>query len=316
VDALRRRDLVGVLGWALVVGTLLGLVDVALHDTTPTPDQWIGIAATGLLAVWCRRRRQSAPRWLGDATLVWISLLLLATIAQAPDPTASGFLHVLLVWIGVLAFGFLPRRRAWAHVGWITVAAAGIWISDGTATVDVVIAAVLLLGTLAGVGLLVAVLVGEARENAHTDVLTGVPNRRGILAELGDAVETAARTQQPLSLLILDLDGFKEVNDDQGHAAGDELLQRAAEAWNGALRGRDRIGRLGGDEFLVVLPDADDEGAALAAARLRAATPGEVQVTVGRSTIRDHEGIDDALRRADADLYARKRARPGGVTPG
>jgi diguanylate cyclase (GGDEF)-like protein len=164
----------------------------------------------------------------------------------------------------------------------------------------------MLLGTLAGIGLLFANLVDEARERAHTDDLTGVSNRRGILAALDDAGRTAAATGDPLSLLVLDLDGFKDVNDRDGHAAGDALLRAACDAWRGVLREGDHIGRIGGDEFVVVAPDAGEAGAAVLADRMRAATPGGITVSIGTAALGRGEAPTAALRRADIALYAEK----------
>lgn len=106
---------------------------------------------------------------------------------------------------------------------------------------------------------------------AHTDELTGCDTRRSIIAYLGRELENARTTGQPLSIVILDLDRFKEINDTCGHLAGDAVL-RGLGAWLGAegLRGSDRAGRYGGDEFVVVLPDTSAESAAAFAERVRA----------------------------------------------
>jgi diguanylate cyclase (GGDEF)-like protein len=105
------------------------------------------------------------------------------------------------------------------------------------------------------------------RIQARHDVLTGLPNRSALTEMLTDALLAARRRGGEVAVLFVDLDGFKLVNDSLGHAVGDELLVRAAERINGAVRERDIVARLGGDEFVVVCVDVDDFDAVVAIAR-------------------------------------------------
>ncbi|MDH3262383.1 MAG: diguanylate cyclase [Paracoccaceae bacterium] len=110
---------------------------------------------------------------------------------------------------------------------------------------------------------------------AMTDPLTGLSNRRSALVRLARIAERAARTGQPFAVMVLDLDRFKRVNDGWGHGAGDAVLVEAARRLAGALRAEDLVARLGGEEFLVVMPDTTEADAGRAAERLRRAIEAE-----------------------------------------
>ena len=109
----------------------------------------------------------------------------------------------------------------------------------------------------------------QVREQAFKDPLTQLGNRR-YFDERGDGVLALARRRgRPFSVLMIDIDHFKRVNDEHGHAAGDEVLRALGNALKASLRGGDVCGRLGGEEFAVVLPDEDRAGGAATAERLR-----------------------------------------------
>lgn len=95
----------------------------------------------------------------------------------------------------------------------------------------------------------------QLEEHSLTDPLTGLPNRRMLMLQLNNALKRACRNQSLMALAVLDLDGFKAVNDEFGHAAGDQRLLRAANAIHAAIRDVDMVARLGGDEFVVILED-------------------------------------------------------------
>ena len=138
------------------------------------------------------------------------------------------------------------------------------------------------------------------------DPLTGLSNRRFILTQLGGMVSGARRHDRPLSVLIIDIDHFKTVNDTRGHAEGDRVLAAAAHALREHLRAEDQLGRLGGEEFLALLPDADARAAKAAAEKLRASVD-EIGVTVSIGWAAwEGESADDLLGRADDALYAAK----------
>ena len=144
------------------------------------------------------------------------------------------------------------------------------------------------------------------------DALTGLLNRRAILTQLAGMVSAARRHGHPLSLAILDLDDFKAINDEHGHDVGDEVLKAAVHAMRANLRAEDQLGRLGGEEFLVLLPDTPGTAARSVANKLReevarADSPVPVTVSAGVATW-DHEAPEQMLRRADQALYRAKDA--------
>jgi two-component system, cell cycle response regulator len=139
------------------------------------------------------------------------------------------------------------------------------------------------------------------------DALTGLANRRFILTQLGGMVSGARRHHRPLTVAIIDVDHFKAVNDSRGHAEGDKVLAAVAHALRERLRAEDQLGRLGGEEFLALLPDADVAAGGVAAEKLRASvdTLG-VTVSIGWASWEGESG-ETLLARADDALYAAKR---------
>jgi diguanylate cyclase (GGDEF)-like protein/PAS domain S-box-containing protein len=158
-----------------------------------------------------------------------------------------------------------------------------------------------------------------AWHQANHDELTGLPNRRLLGENARRLLSVAMRRDRLAALMLLDLDGFKEVNDALGHAYGDAMLRRVAMRMSMALREYDLIARLGGDEFVVLLPEIDDpEVARRVADKLIVAASEEVEIgehlshtgaSVGIAVFpTDGEDFDSLLRRADAAMYASKQA--------
>lgn len=160
-------------------------------------------------------------------------------------------------------------------------------------------------------------LLSAEQRRAREDSLTGLENRRSIDEYLGRAFETAIATGVDLTIMAVDLDHFKQVNDDRGHAAGDEVLRLAAESLRRHLRAGDRACRYGGDEFVVALPGLAAGPAASVADRLRQAFAAEaasygVTMTIGIADLSalgpgQHSG-DALVAMADVALYEAKRA--------
>jgi len=173
-------------------------------------------------------------------------------------------------------------------------------------------------------------LEGKLRTRATRDPLTGLWTRGAILDQLDRELERARRSATAVGVMMADIDAFKSINDSYGHSAGDLVLSEAARRIRTALRPYDSVGRVGGEEFLVLLPDCDAAIANMVAERVRASISGEpfrveeanltVTVSIGITVNRQAPEADGALlmRRADQALYRAKdtgRNRVAGSTP-
>jgi diguanylate cyclase (GGDEF)-like protein/PAS domain S-box-containing protein len=159
----------------------------------------------------------------------------------------------------------------------------------------------------------------ELVRQATTDELTGTRNRRSLLETARKEFSRAARYGHPLSVLMLDIDHFKRINDSHGHDAGDQVLKAVADAFRRELRDSDVLGRFGGEEFGVILPNTSRGGAAAVGERLRARIDalrlagdwdGDItpKVSVGVACAQGTSRIEDVIKRADQALYAAKAA--------
>ena len=155
------------------------------------------------------------------------------------------------------------------------------------------------------------------RRMADTDPLTNLMNRRSFLAAAADAMEYFRRYERPIAALIVDIDHFKAVNDSHGHAAGDAVIKRTSELIQDTLRSTDKLARFGGEEFVVMLREVDEEGAHASAKRIQeiiATNPIgygnqwiEITVSIGVTLVAmEDRDFQDAIERADRALYMAK----------
>lgn len=162
-----------------------------------------------------------------------------------------------------------------------------------------------------------ALLYRAATQSALRDPLTDTGNRIAMDQTLHREIEMSRRHSQPLSLLMLDIDHFKQINDTYGHSAGDEVLKSVAASIKNQLRNVDMVFRFGGEEFLILLSNTHREAAAMVGERLRFAAQAqdyvadgkviELTVSLGCSTLLPGESAESLLRRADSALYVAKR---------
>jgi diguanylate cyclase (GGDEF)-like protein len=158
------------------------------------------------------------------------------------------------------------------------------------------------------------------RRDALSDPVTGLANRRSLLARADYEIARHRRAGQSFALVMLDLDGFKQLNDRFGHAAGDDLLRDVAGALRRAMRAQDTVARFGGDEFCVLAPETDAPGTGRLAAKVSQAVR---DVSVGMGTVGGSVGVAlfpvdgtnaaDLMHAADERLLEAKRHRPAGT---
>jgi diguanylate cyclase (GGDEF)-like protein len=164
-----------------------------------------------------------------------------------------------------------------------------------------------LLGGVIGAGLARAELHDTLAEHAHTDALTGLANRRSWDDQLERALAHATRSHETVSVALCDVDLLKQVNDREGHAAGDALIREVARCLGDGARAADLLARVGGDEFALLLAGADRDAAAEVLDRLTSGLPAGRSVSVGIAEWDGRESAAELVARADARMYERKR---------
>ncbi|HWT95152.1 MAG TPA: GGDEF domain-containing protein [Solirubrobacteraceae bacterium] len=188
------------------------------------------------------------------------------------------------------------------------------WATDALRRMALVTLGGLLAGTLALTALL-AFAIGRfvtrpVERLAETDALTGVANQRAFSVAIAAAIDESRTTGRPLSLIAIDVDGLKQVNDLQGHLAGDRLITDVATAARGAVRAGDLLARVGGDEFVVLCPGLNRRGATEIAGRIEAALEADdLRASLGVAELPHGGSAIDLREQADAALYVAKARR-------
>jgi diguanylate cyclase (GGDEF)-like protein len=299
---------------AVTLGAVLGAPDpdVSDHAALGACAVVYGLAALVLL-LW----RPPTP--------VLHAICPVGTVAATAAVALSepvGLTPVFYLWPMLVAAYFLGRREVAANFAFVALTcgvALALWV-------DPVLRLAMFLAVLAIVGVVTAVivvlreqvleLVHRLRTLASRDSLTGALNRGAFEQRLDAELARAGRAAAPLALVGFDVDHFKSINDSFGHAAGDQVLRGISDAVSGSLRRSDVFGRLGGEEFGLLLPETEAQGAATVADKLRRMLSAP---TVGGRTLTVSFGVAQAprngewgarklLAEADRALYAAKRA--------
>jgi diguanylate cyclase (GGDEF)-like protein len=246
-----------------------------------------------------RHRACTAPARTGGVLLRRYKYAAIAAVLATGAPTG-----LLVLW-------------------WVTAPRGGALVRDVPTLLYVVVST---LAVFSAFGYVLGRQADALAELSHTDALTGLRNQRSFDERLGEEMARAARYGLPLSLLILDIDGLKAINDQRGHDAGNAALRAVGRALRAGARRSDLAARIGGDEFAVVAPATDGPAARALAERIRllvADSPGGVSASLGVATLDHDTGSPGALvRAADAALYQAKRdgrnrvvARGAGTAP-
>jgi diguanylate cyclase (GGDEF)-like protein/putative nucleotidyltransferase with HDIG domain len=311
-----------VLGVLFAAGASLAALTVVLPHPAHTNELGLLliVANAYLVAVVLYSQAAKLPAWALHPTLAWGSTLITGVAyfsGESPSPLVFFYL-----WVFLYASYFFTRRQASVQILYVGVVygallaakppAGGVpaWWLVGIGTL--LVGAMVIMAMRARVELLIARLYDAAR----TDPLTKLSNRRGFRELLDLELERARRGGTTMGVLVGDLDNFKDVNDHSGHQVGDVALQRVARLLCEGKRQIDSAARVGGEEFALILPDTERDGAVALAERLRCALreefandPTPLTISFGLSVHPEHgETAASLLRAADEALYAAKES--------
>ncbi len=271
-----------------------------------------------------RRRSRVAVHWIAAALATVPTVTSLTSLVAHNEPFHT--VNLILTLIGATALIHVRRAAVvvasliiggWAGVGLLLAPGAVNAATISAMSMAAVLGVILHLSRQRTVARLEAAR-AEIAVMAVSDELTKLNNRRALLVAGARVVTAAQRTGKDVTVLYLDVDGLKAVNDADGHSAGDRVLVRVADTLRGWLRPYDLVIRYGGDEFVCVLAEVstDDASSRLRGvnAALRQGEP-PVSVSSGLSELRTDDTLEQLVERADVDLYRKRRAgvmRPAG----
>lgn len=248
---------------------------------------------------------RNAPAMLMQLLMALSVVTVSVMIAHAHTTGGAMLAAFAYPWTVMYVAHFFSRRAVFAQALLISVGfAVGLTVS-GLPNMGIVW--VVVTGTVWSTGLVLGNLSASLRQRADTDPLTGLLNRSGFLALAAREHAIAERTHTPLTLAVLDLNGFKQINDRLGHAEGDRLLADLGREWRERLRPGDILARHGGDEFVLLLPATSLRDADGVLERLRVEQL-PVEWSVGVSEWLPSESLDAGLARADRSLYSVKQS--------
>ncbi len=297
-------------GWVLAGLLVAGSITAWLLALTPETSLartdttiLVALAQIGLAAVAVRLRGRTRGLFVVAALAAVLVSVLVADAGSLSRLVLATSAYTYLVLYA--AYAFEPRlMRALLAVVVAGSVLAGLFSPLG-------LRPVVWLATVGGIsvaGWVIGQLVTRLRFYATIDSLTGVLTRTAFDAVAMTAIAGARRRAEPIVLAVIDLDEFKSVNDQHGHAAGDVMLGRVVDAWRGRLRAQDLLGRIGGDEFVLLAPGTTMEGAARLLVDLAEVSP--LAFSAGLALAGPGEDVAALRRRADAGMYEIKRSKP------
>lgn len=315
-----RRDIGRVAGAVISVGALTALLAAGMVDHPGAPLSFYILTVVSLLTgIGCVLMPWGgiSARWLHVVpTVVTVEVAVGVRLAGVYGYIAAYYYIFIVVFI---AYAFAARRAVVGHVAFAAAAASlpplYVTANRGEITARSLIL-VLVLVVIAGIVTLLREGLqrrqAELEKLAMHDPLTGVGNYRLLTERLEYEVVRHRRSGDSLTVMLLDLDGFKDINDRLGHLAGDRMLHSVAAALAGTVRAQDTLARQGGDEFSILAPDTGHEQAAHLAIRVRSAvsdaTAGSVTTSIGWVTYpTGAEDPETLIALADAELRHAKR---------
>jgi len=289
-----------------LVGGLLLVVATVFYTPGKNPRWALGtLGALGLAMAAIALLRGRAFTRLEATVMLAIQLAAIAAMTHTSHLDTAAFSNgVGLPLVGIYTSLLLSRRAVVVYyLGLAMYVAAVAERRDSTLTAGAMVIAL----EAAIATEIVRMLFERMRWLARADPLTGVLNRHGLETVGQRLLARAQRRRTPVSVVLIDLDDLREINNSRGHRAGDDLLVAATRQWLDDLAGEEAVGRVGGDEFVLMLPGLDEEQA-----HQRIQALGEeatVRWTAGVAQLRGAETLTDLIERADHAMYARKPAR-------
>jgi diguanylate cyclase (GGDEF)-like protein len=269
-------------------------------------------AAVGVAAVPLERVVRSRHREAGLLGWSLATVLIIGLVAALDGGARSPVALALVLPAGFASLAYSPFRVV--VVGLAAEAALGMLVAIGSPGTGTVLVGAVVLAGIVTIGARQAEFHHEWRRrlayDSQTDPLTGLLNRRGLASASAGAFEGFRRGPARVTLVLIDLDLFKEYNDVYGHLAGDDLLRWIGEELRATVRRTDSVARIGGDEFAVLLPDTEADAAAPLVAELGARLSRRAPHCLGTASAPDDgTSFEQLFGVADAALYARKFAR-------
>jgi diguanylate cyclase (GGDEF)-like protein len=249
---------------------------------------------------------ERVPRWAIHGFLLCGTVMIAVGIHSVGDGRTAGSASVFFLWVAIYAGYFFSWPGVALHLGFVFASYAVVLLIQKEPAGPALLVG--MTGTVTATAAVIGSLAGRLRALASTDPLTGLPNRRGWERALERELARVRRRDSPLCVAVLDLDRFKEFNDDHGHLAGDRLLKEVASTWLGLLRDSDVLARYGGDEFGIILPDCYPNKANEIVSRLCEAMAGGSTCSAGVTHANGDLDMSELVDRADRALYRAKDA--------
>jgi len=320
----------------VILTQALALVATAALPSTPTADRGGLLLGGGLASVVGAVWFLVVPRELFGQWRVFVAALIALVVMLLVLATTGGLASIYFPYylVPLLVMIMAGSRERTIVLG--VAAVAGLMMlalaetdrepdlvaAVGVRVIEVATFALASAAASRAMGAVRGALTEQTRllaDQARTDPMTGLGNRKGLEDEGARLRAATLRRRTPLSLVSIDIDGLKTVNDRMGHATGDDLLKRFAAVLRSTVRGQDVALRLGGDEFALLLPDTEEAGARRLVERIREAsgeTTPRITFSAGIAVLGADETISQLLAEADTALYREKALHRSGAAAG